>query len=912
MKTSHRYSPLSWVIMDCLSKIVMGLLLMSVSAVVSAQWQALSAPGQSVLMTGKAPNALAIAKNARLMAVGLDDKKEVAYYQPDTGASLGNVSLPKAALALALNDSGSKTYALIDDGITIIVIDSTSRSITNTWRLSGKPAQDGVAMIYQGASTGQPNNELSTNELLIADRDGKRIIAVNAATGVISRSKTLTAEPVTLALAADSGNSATPGNLYVGLKQGQLAILDLATLAVLRTVNLGADITALAGWPGVVAGNTTTTVGARALALSRDTLALIEPATGLVSRIALAQNNDRLSVEQQDSWAYLAAKNDDALRVIDLVKRTLAGYYTLPGGIGQIHFDPQSTGGGTLIASLTRDDKLLKLDPAEASLITSVGANVGVQKTLKDVAVNNTLHQAVVISSKDNDFTRINLTDRSQISTLALPVKAERIAIDQGSNLAIVAGSNDRLNFIDLSTTPPSRYPSQIDLDGHIKDLAVDENRHQTIVAVTDKTRIRIIDNSTRAEIAQISTPDPIDTLAVHPGRGVAYLITTNKKLLLLDLTTRAITQTVALPYKIEAIAIDSEINRAILTTHDNDRAIILDLNNLQTLATLPLPKDPGPVAIQPDSHIAVIGSSGNDGALSLINLTTLAVSPNINRLKKPQQIAVSVRYNQAFIVNADQDDLAIVQLPNPVPVLNSIAPSSTAAAGGPGTNGSLTLTARGQHFVDGAVILFGNTALVTTWVSPTQLTASVPAALLVAGSSGNGSSNGNTIPVRVQNPSPAGGVSGPQPFTLTQPMPVLDSISPASVVADGLAKTLTLMGSNFMAPASVRVSTTTPTGTTTMDYPATLVANGSLQVTLPANLINVPGNLTLAVVTAAGVSNSRPLTLTQPVPVLESVAPATVNADSTAKTLTLSGRYLVLPASVRVSTATPTGTTPT
>ncbi|MBL8510424.1 MAG: hypothetical protein JNM52_02155, partial [Betaproteobacteria bacterium] len=226
-------------------------------------------------------------------------------------------------------------------------------------------------------------------------------------------------------------------------------------------------------------------------------------------------------------------------------------------------------------------------------------------------------------------------------------------------------------------------------------------------------------------------------------------------------------------------------------------------------------------------------------------------------------------------------------------------------------TNGSLTLTARGQHFVDGAVILFGNTALVTTWVSPTQLTASVPAALLVAGSSGNGSSNGNTIPVRVQNPSPAGGVSGPQPFTLTQPAPVLDSISPASVAADGLAKTLTLMGSNFMAPASIRVITAANSvGTEAAqqvplgDYPATLTNTGSLQVTLPGNLFNQPGSLTLAVVTAAGVSNGRVLALqvAAPAPVLNYLSPSFVQADGRDKNLFLAGSNFIAPVSVLIA----------
>src|SRR5207247_10418411 len=58
-----------------------------------------------------------------------------------------------------------------------------------------------------------------------------------------------------------------------------------------------------------------------------------------------------------------------------------------------------------------------------------------------------------------------------------------------------------------------------------------------------------------------------------------------------------------------------------------------------------------------------------------------------------------------------------------PNPTLSSLSPSS-AAAGGP----AFTLTATGTNFVAGSTLLWNGTARATTFVSATQLTASIGA----------------------------------------------------------------------------------------------------------------------------------------------------------------------------------------
>ena len=119
------------------------------------------------------------------------------------------------------------------------------------------------------------------------------------------------------------------------------------------------------------------------------------------------------------------------------------------------------------------------------------------------------------------------------VQTLVLPVKAGKIVVDSSLNVAIIGATNDKLSFVNLATQPASLYPQQVDLDGDIKDMAVDPTRSITVAVVSDKQHIRVISNVTRTEIAAVPTSDKYVAVAIHSGKGIAYLATDNKKLAL-------------------------------------------------------------------------------------------------------------------------------------------------------------------------------------------------------------------------------------------------------------------------------------------------------------------------------------------------------------------------------------------
>jgi hypothetical protein len=90
----------------------------------------------------------------------------------------------------------------------------------------------------------------------------------------------------------------------------------------------------------------------------------------------------------------------------------------------------------------------------------------------------------------------------------------------------------------------------------------------------------------------------------------------------------------------------------------------------------------------------------------------------------------------------------------NPLPTLSGISPS-TAIAGG----AAFILTATGTNFISSSKINWNGTALTTTYVSSTSLTATVPAANIATA---------GTASVTVFSPTPGGGTSAAKTFTIT------------------------------------------------------------------------------------------------------------------------------------------------
>ena len=228
----------------------------------------------------------------------------------------------------------------------------------------------------------------------------------------------------------------------------------------------------------------------------------------------------------------------------------------------------------------------------------------------------------------------------------------------------------------------------------------------------------------------------------------------------------------------------------------------------------------------------------------------------------------------QTFTINAATN--------NPSPTLTMISPTSATAAGA-----AFTLTVTGTNFISASVVKWNGAALTTTFGSATQLTAMVPATDIASA---------GTASVTVFNPTPGGGTSGAQTFTInaaSNPSPTLTMISPNSATAAGAAFTLTVTGTNFISASVVKwngAALTTTFGSATQ-----------LTAMVPAADIASAGTASVTVFNptpGGGTSSAQTFTINaatnNPSPTLTMISPNSATAAGAAFTLTVTGTNFI------------------
>jgi sugar lactone lactonase YvrE len=186
------------------------------------------------------------------------------------------------------------------------------------------------------------------------------------------------------------------------------------------------------------------------------------------------------------------------------------------------------------------------------------------------------------------------------------------------------------------------------------------------------------------------------------------------------------------------------------------------------------------------------------------------------------EAIATATGYSTSAVATA----AFTISIPtNPVPAISGISPAFTNAGGA-----VLPLTVNGSGFIASSTVYWGASALTTTYVSATQLTAQVPAADITAA---------GTIAITVQTPAPGGGTSNAWQFevdstssgstapiitsttetvaagsTASYPVTVPSSVTSVSVTCLNLPAGATCSYSSATNTVTIATSSTTSTGT--------------------------------------------------------------------------------------------------
>jgi hypothetical protein len=221
-------------------------------------------------------------------------------------------------------------------------------------------------------------------------------------------------------------------------------------------------------------------------------------------------------------------------------------------------------------------------------------------------------------------------------------------------------------------------------------------------------------------------------------------------------------------------------------------------------------------------------------------------------------------------------------------PTISSFSPTDV----GVGSN-DLTLTVNGTNFVNGVSTVIwdpngSNTSLTTTFVSATQLTAVVPAALMtsvggiaVQVSDGNGITASAVFAIKtpqIANTSPTNAPAGADVLVTINGNDFVNN-STAYICSSGCGNQSNYAALSTNYVSSTQLTATIPAATLTSIYP------GAAQL----EVSNVPGSTTASVI-----SNNRNFQVTAPIPTVTILSPASALALSTTFTLTVTGTNFI------------------
>lgn len=146
-----------------------------------------------------------------------------------------------------------------------------------------------------------------------------------------------------------------------------------------------------------------------------------------------------------------------------------------------------------------------------------------------------------------------------------------------------------------------------------------------------------------------------------------------------------------------------------------------------------------------------------------------------------------------------------IIDATNPIPATTGISPTSATV-----NAAAFTLTVTGASFVPTSVVRFAGSNRTTTYVSSTQLTAAIPASDLTTL---------GTFNITVFNPTPGGGISNAQTFTVSAAPPAATTNAASGITA-------------WAATANGTVSSNGAITTITFEYGLTIAYGASITAT--------------------------------------------------------------------------------
>lgn len=466
--------------------------------------------------------------------------------------------------------------------------------------------------------------------------------------------------------------------------------------------------------------------------------------------------------------------------------------------------------------------------------------NNSLESNLYGMAINPVADIVVVTDDKADSVSIIDANTGKTLSKVSVGKAPKGVAIDRGLNIAVVSNSyDDSISVVDLNNYQViTNIPVGKSPDG----IAVNQLNHTALVANNKDETISVIDLLNYKVIKTISVGKNPKDIAIDPALGLALVVTEDEYTVsIIDLNTYQLTAEVFVGKRPQAVDINPETHLAAVVNTGDNTITVIDLQTWKT-HTLSVGRQPIDVAINQLNNTA-LALCYEDKSLFQIDLNTNTIIKEYAIKQNSWGVSINNFTNIAAATDNKTDSLKLIQLSNPVPHINSITPSFLERG-----VSNKRITIEGAQFIKASTVLLQSTSssylLNSIFIDNHTLEAEIPQAIL---------EKQGTYQIIAANPPPEGGISNPYEFKVIEPIPqksapnpvpLLSSITPSSIIAGSPDFTLYLTGNNFVKTSIIRLNN--------QQYQTKYTNKNQIEATIPSSAIKTAGNYPVEVINPA------------------------------------------------------------
>ncbi len=500
-------------------------------------------------------------------------------------------------------------------------------------------------------------------------------------------------------------------------------------------------------------------------------------------------------------------------------------------------------------------------------------SGVPLESDPRGIAINPITDVAVIADEKADSVSVVDMDSQKVIATIPVGRAPKGVALDNVLNIAAVTNSkDDTISLVDMSkfsvikTIPAGKEP---------EGVAVNQATHRAIVANHKDDTVSLIDIADCRVIEAIPVGQgPID-VAIDTGQNIGLVVNEKKDygIFVIDLDTYQVINAVSVGRESRAIDINSETRIAAVVNEKDNSISVIDLQTWQT-SIIQVCKHPVDVAINALDNRSIVVCD-EDNSLLLIDLNTRVAVQSYQLNKQPKGLAIDNFANVAAVTEDQTDSLTLIQLPNPVPGIISLAPQQVYR----GSAGE-SISVEGNGFVRTSAANIGSLPLITTFIDNHHLQASVTKDLL---------NKAGSLPMSVENPEPMGGLSNNIDFEVVNPVPSISALEPLQAIAALPFLLLTIYGNGFFDDTTLYVN----------GVPRQFDLTSRIRLQSVLTSVDLETGAYLGIMAAnpqpgGGFSNKADFAVLNPVPSLSAMSPVSAVAGSPDFTLLLTGDNFV------------------